>query len=144
MFLGTHFPKLDEKGRLILPAKFRDEFTDGLVITRSQERALAVYPVSTFEAMVAELKKAPSTVKQVRSYRRMLTAGASLEVPDRQGRITIPGVLRSYAGLDREVVVIGAMDCAEIWDLETWNEYSENQEADFSDLDTEFLSALEQ
>ena len=66
MFLGTYTPKLDEKGRLILPARFRDALEAGLVVTRTQERALAVYPKDTFEALMAEAMSAPSTVKQVR------------------------------------------------------------------------------
>lgn len=138
MFLGTHFPKLDEKGRLILPAKFRDQFPDGLVVTRSQDRALAVYPTATFEELMARLNQIPSTVKQARDYQRMLAAGASFEVPDRQGRITIPPILRAYAGLDRDVVVTGAMDRAEIWDQKVWEGYSESQEEGFSGLDVEF------
>ena len=138
MFLGTYFPKLDDKGRLILPAKFRDGFEAGLVVTRTQERALAVYPRAAFEEKMAALLSAPSTVKQVRDYQRMLMAGASDEVPDRQGRVTIPPHLRSYAGLDRDVVVIGAGDRAEIWDAEAWGKYSEVGEESFSDLDNEF------
>lgn len=144
MFLGTYQPKLDDKGRLILPAKFRDQLEDGLVVTRTQERALAVYPVATFEAMMADVSSAPSTVKQVRDYQRMLSAGASFEVPDKQGRVTIPPILRTYASLDREVVVIGAMNRAEIWDQKLWDEYSASQEAGFADLDEEFLSRLGQ
>ena len=140
MFLGTHFPKLDEKGRLILPARFRDQFPDGLVVTRSQDRALAVYPTATFEELMARLNQIPSTVKQARDYQRMLAAGASFEVPDRQGRITIPPILRTYAGLDRDVVVTGAMDRAEIWDQKVWEGYSESQEEGFSGLDVEFGS----
>lgn len=140
MFLGTHFPKLDEKGRLILPARFRDQFPDGLVVTRSQDRALAVYPTATFEELMARLNQIPSTVKQARDYQRMLAAGASFEVPDRQGRITIPPILRAYAGLDRDVVVTGAMDRAEIWDQKVWEGYSESQEEGFSGLDVEFGS----
>lgn len=141
MFLGTYQPKLDEKGRLILPAKFRDALEGGLVVTRTQERALAVYPRATFEAKMASLLTAPSTVKQVRDYQRMLMAGASDEVPDRQGRVTIPPHLRNYAGLERDVVVIGAGDRAEIWDAEAWRQYSEVSEEGFSDMDDEF-SAL--
>ena len=144
MFLGTYTPKLDDKGRLILPARFREALEAGLVVTRTQERALAVYPKETFEALIAPISAAPSTVKQVRDYQRMLTAGASFEVPDRQGRITIPPILRSYAGLDRDVVVIGAMNRAEIWDSELWNQYSAEQESGFSELDEEFMSQLGQ
>lgn len=144
VFLGTYQPKLDDKGRLILPARFRDALAGGLVITRTQERALAVYPKETFEQMMAPVIAAPATVKQVRDYQRMLTAGASFEVPDKQGRITIPPILRSYASLDRDAVVIGAMNRAEIWDQKLWESYSEGQEGDFSELDAEFLSQLGQ
>ena len=140
MLLGTYTPKLDDKGRVILPAKFRDGFEAGLVVTRTQERALAVYPRAAFEEKMAALLSAPSTVKQVRDYQRMLMAGASDEVPDKQGRVTIPPNLRSYAGLDREVVVIGAGERAEIWDAEAWQKYSEASEEGFSEMDDEFTA----
>ena len=77
MLLGTYTPKVDEKGRLILPAKFRDRLAAGLVVTRTQERALAVYPMDEFEKMMQPLQNAPTTSKRVRDYQRMLTAGAS-------------------------------------------------------------------
>ncbi|MFD0867044.1 division/cell wall cluster transcriptional repressor MraZ [Tessaracoccus lubricantis] len=140
MFMGTYTPKLDEKGRLILPAKFREALEDGLVVTRTQERALAVFPRPTFEAKMAAALAAPSTVKRVRDYLRMMMAAASDEVPDRQGRITIPPPLRQYANLDREVVVIGSGDHAEIWDVNAWNEYCAAGEENFSDLDEEFTA----
>lgn len=138
MFLGTYTPKLDDKGRLILPAKFRDALAEGLVVTRTQDRALAVYPKETFEALMAPVSSAPTTVKQVRDYQRMMSAGASFEVPDKQGRVTIPPILRRYAGLERDVVVIGAMYRAEIWDSEAWERYSSESEAGFAELDEEF------
>lgn len=140
VFLGTYTPKLDDKGRLILPARFREELEAGLVVTRTQERALAVYPKQTFEQLMAPVSAAPTTLKQVRDYQRMLTAGASFEVPDKQGRVTIPPILRAYAGLDRDVVVIGAMNRAEIWDADVWEEYQASQEAGFAELDDELLS----
>ena len=142
MFLGTYQPRLDEKGRLILPAKFRDALEAGVVITRTQERALAVYPRATFEAKMTSLISAPSTVRQVRDYQRMLMAGASDEVPDRQGRVTIPPSLRTYAGLDRDVVVIGAGDRAEIWDAQAWNDYQQTHEENFSAASDEALSDI--
>jgi MraZ protein len=139
MFLGTYTPKLDEKGRIILPAKFRDALAEGLVMTRTQERALAVYTKGAFEELMAPVSSAPTTVKQVRDYQRMLAAGASFEVPDKQGRVTIPPILRKYAGLDRDIVVIGAGTRAEIWDAQAWADYSEASEAGFADLDEEFM-----
>lgn len=142
MLLGTYTPKLDEKGRLILPARFRDLLAEGVVVTRTQERALAVYSQAEFVKLMEPLQSAPTTSKRVRDYQRMLTAGASFEVPDKQGRITIPPILRSYAGLDRDVVVIGAMNRAEIWDAKLWEQYSADRESGFSEMDDEFLTQL--
>lgn len=137
MFLGTHTPKLDEKGRFFLPAKFRDELADGLVITRAQDRCLAIYPMADFVAMTKSMAQAPSTVKQVRDYQRMLAAGASDETPDKQGRVTIPAQLRGYAALDKEIVVVGAINRVEVWDVATWEEYSAQQESVFADMNEE-------
>jgi MraZ protein len=134
VFLGTHFPKLDDKGRLFLPAKFRDELADGLVITRGQERE--------FVQLTEQLKQAPITNKGARDYLRMLFAGASNEMPDKQGRVTIPPMLRDYASLDRDCVVIGAMNRVEIWNTENWNRYSAEQEQAFADLSEEVLPGI--
>jgi len=139
MFLGTHTPKLDEKGRLFLPAKFRDEMADGIVVTRGQERCLMVWPLATFESMTEPMRRAPTTNKRVRDYQRMLFAGASDEQPDKQGRITIPPMLRTYAGLERDCVVIGAMDRVEIWAASAWQAYSDQQEPHFADMSEEVL-----
>jgi MraZ protein len=139
MFLGTHTPKLDEKGRLFLPAKFRDEMTDGIVVTRGQERCLVIWPAATFATMTEPVRRAPMTNKRVRDYQRMLFAGASDEQPDKQGRITIPPMLRRYAGLERDCVVIGAMDRVEIWDASAWESYSDQQEPHFADLSEEVV-----
>ena len=133
MFLGTHTPRLDEKGRLILPAKFRDELADGLVITRFQERCLAVWPMATFVEVAQSVRGATSS-QQVRDYQRMLASGASDEVPDKQGRITIPPHLRSYAGLDKECVVVGAINRVEVWDAATWEQYAQEKESAYAEL----------
>jgi MraZ protein len=132
-FLGTHTPKLDEKGRLFLPAKFRAELADGLVITRFQERCLAIWPLKTFGEMASRAGGA-STSQLVRDYQRMLASGASDDTPDKQGRITIPPHLRTYAGLDKDCVVVGALDRVEIWDAQTWQDYSAEKESAFAEL----------
>ena len=132
-FLGTHTPKLDEKGRLFLPAKFRAELSDGLVITRFQERCLAIWPLKTFDEMASQARGA-STSQSVRDYQRMLASGASDDTPDKQGRITIPPHLRMYAGLDKECVVVGALDRVEVWDSQTWLAYSAEKESAFAEL----------
>lgn len=142
MFLGTHTPRLDEKGRIFLPAKFRDELAGGLVITRQQDRCLAIYPTATFVDLTQVISAAPSSVKQVRDVQRMLAAGASDETPDKQGRITIPQPLRAYAGLDKDVVVVGAINRVEIWDTARWDEYSTAQEQVFAEMNEEVFPGL--
>jgi MraZ protein len=132
-FLGTHTPKLDEKGRLFLPAKFRDALADGLVITRFQERCLAIWPLSAFVEM-AQAARGASSSQQVRDYQRMLASGASDDTPDKQGRITIPPHLRAYAGLDKDCVVVGAINRVEIWDALAWQEYSAEKESAYAEL----------
>ena len=135
MFLGTHSPRLDEKGRIILPAKFREELADGLVLTRGQERCIYVFSQREFERIHESMREAPISSKQSRDYIRVFLSGASDEVPDKQGRVTIPTALRSYAGLERELAVIGAGTRAEIWDAQAWDEYLAEKEAAFSETD---------
>lgn len=140
MFLGTHTPKLDEKGRFFLPAKFRDELDDGLVITRGQDRCLAIYPTATFVAMTQEIAKGSVSVKKVRDYQRMLAAGASDTAPDKQGRVMIPPMLRRYAGLGKDVVVVGAITRVEVWDAAEWERYSTEQESVFAEMNEEVFA----
>ena len=135
MFLGTHTPRLDEKGRLILPAKFREKLAGGLVVTRGQERCLYVFPMDEFVRVADDLKAAPVTSKAVRDYLRVFLSGASDEIPDKQGRVTIPAHLREYAALDRELVVIGASTRVEIWDKQSWEQYLSASEDDFADIE---------
>ena len=142
MFLGTHSPRLDEKGRLILPAKFRDELSDGLVLTRGQERCIYVFSQREFEKVHEQMREAPISSRQARDYIRVFLSGASDEVPDKQGRVTIPPALRTYAGLDRELAVIGAGSRAEIWDAGAWNAYLEEKETAFSEADVDALPGL--
>ncbi len=142
MFLGTHEPKLDEKGRLILPAKFRDELAAGLVITKGQERCLYVFPQSEFATITETLRQAPVTQKAARDYSRVMFAGAHDEIPDRQGRVTIPQGLREYASLEKECVVIGANTRVEIWDFKSWNEYLADREKNFAEVSEEVFPGL--
>jgi len=142
MFLGSHTPRLDEKGRLILPAKFRDELQGGLVITKGQDRCLYVWTRSGFEEMTSRLRQTPFTHKGTRDFLRILFSGASDEIPDKQGRITIPPMLREYARLGRDCVVIGAMDRVEIWDAEAWQGYADSQEDAFSQMSEEVMPGV--
>lgn len=142
MFLGTHSPRLDDKGRLFLPAKYREELSGGLVITKGQERCLYVFPEAEFQRITEALRTAPVTAKAVRDYSRVFFASASDELPDKQGRITIPAPLREYAGLGKECVVIGANTRVEIWDTGNWETYLNDREQSFADLETEVLPGV--
>ncbi len=142
MFLGTHTPRLDEKGRLILPAKYRDELAGGVVITKGQERCLYVFPLAEFGRMTEAMSTAPVTRKDLRDYSRVLFASAFDQVPDKQGRITVPPSLRTYAGLERDCVVIGANTRMEIWDAGAWETYLASQEEAFSEASQEVLPGI--
>lgn len=142
MLLGTHTPKLDDKGRVILPAKFREDLAGGIVVTRGQERCLYVFSTAEFETVHERIRNAPLSNKQARDFLRMFLSGASAEMPDSQNRITIPAHLRSYAGLEKELVVTGVGAHAEIWDAAAWNDYLESNEAGYSDMEQEVIPGL--
>lgn len=142
MFLGTHTPRLDDKGRLILPAKFREQLEKGVIVTRGQERCLYVFPVDEFSRIADQLRQAPVTSKQARDYLRVFLSGASDEAVDRQGRVTIPAMLRTYAGLNRDCAVIGAGQRIEIWDLAAWESYLHEQEQAFAEQAEEVVPGL--
>ena len=142
MFLGTHSPRLDDKGRMFLPAKFRERLAGGLVMTRGQERCLYVFSTVEFERVYERIREAPLTNKQARDFQRMFLSGASAEMPDSQNRITIPAHLRQYAGLEKELVVTGVGAHAEIWDAAAWNDYLESNEESYADLEQEVIPGL--
>ena len=142
MFLGTHTPRLDDKGRLFLPAKFRERLASGVVLTRGQERCLYVYPMDEFLRVAETMAIAPVTSKAVRDYLRVFLSGASDEIPDKQGRVTVPATLREYAGLTRDCTVIGAGSCVELWDTTAWNTYLAGTEQAFADQSEEVIPGL--
>ena len=142
MLLGTHTPKLDDKGRVILPAKFRDELSTGVVVTRGQEHCIYVFSAREFEDLHDKIRQAPVTSKTARDYLRVFLSGASAETPDKQNRVTIPAALRSYAGLERDLTVIGAGSRVEIWDTAAWETYLAEQEATFANTTEEVIPGL--
>ena len=143
MFVGSYPLRLDEKGRLALPVRFRELVGDGMVIKKGQERC--VYGLTM--ARVAELSRtaaamAPSDTAEARMRARM-SFGSMVEVePDKTGRITIPAGLREYAGLDRDVVVVGVDTRFEIWDAATWDAYVAEQEAAYAAMESEGMPTL--
>ena len=142
MFLGTHAPKLDDKCRLILPAKFRAALASGLVLTRGQENCLYVFSETEFAELHERIRQAPVTSKSARDFLRVFLSGASDEVPDSQNRITIPQVLRDYAGLRKDLTVIGAGSRIEIWDADAWASYLTQHEGDFANTSEEVIPGL--
>lgn len=142
MFLGTHLQRLDDKGRLILPAKFREELANGLVLTRGQEHCLTLFSAREFESVHEQMRAAPMTSKDARDYLRMFLSGASAEQPDKQGRITIPQILRQYASLDRDLAVIGMGNRVEIWDAPTWERYLTETEQGFAERTDEVIPGV--
>ena len=142
MFLGTHTPRLDEKGRLFLPAKYREEVAGGVVLTKGQERCLFVFTAAGFAEKAQQLQDAPLSAKASRDYARQFFGSASDETPDRQGRITVPPALRAYAGLDRDCVVVGANTRLEIWDAAAWAAYEQEHEQAFAELAEEVPGVL--
>ncbi len=139
VFLGEHQHTLDVKGRVILPARFRDRLASGLVFAPSQDRCIDVYPLTAFERRVEKLRAVPREDQRARAYLRVFLAGAHEEKPDAQGRVTIPPRLRDYAGLERELTVNGADEKVEIWAREVWEQYLTQAEDAFANLDGPFV-----
>ena len=142
MFLGTYTPRLDDKGRLTLPAKFRDALAGGLMVAKSPDHSLAVYPRVEFEAEIARrVASTPRNDPAARADLRVFAAGADEQHPDAQGRITLSADHRRYASLTKECVVIGAVDYLEIWDAAAWQNYQETHEENFSAASDEALGS---
>ncbi|MFW7413940.1 division/cell wall cluster transcriptional repressor MraZ [Demequina sp. SO4-18] len=132
VFLGTFTPRLDDKGRLILPAKFRGRLASGLVATRGLDRCVFLFPLDEFAVVHDRLRKAPLENKRARDYLRNFLGHAQDDIPDKQGRILLSAALRGYAGIDREVAVVGMGSRVEIWDAATWEQYLVDGEEDYA------------
>lgn len=135
MFFGTFTPKLDDKWRLTLPAKFREELTDGLVVVNGQDHSLAIYPRSEFQVRARKATEASRANPRVRAFVRRLGASADEQFLDSQGRITVAPAHRKYAELTKDCVVIGAVDRIEVWGAASYESYLAEHEADFADGD---------
>ena len=142
MFLGTHRPRLDEKGRLALPARFRDELPEGVVITKGQDRCLYGFPLASSGRSATSSATNRCRLKALREYSRTLFGSATQETPDKQGRVTLPPALRDYAGLDRDVVVVGINSRFEIWDASAWDAATVETDESFAELSEEVLSGV--
>lgn len=134
MFMGEYKHNIDTKGRMIVPAKFREGLGDAFVVTRGLDKCLFAYPMDEWKAIEEKLKQLPLTKKDARAFTRFFFSGAIECEVDKQGRINIPPSLRTYAGLEKECVVIGVSERVEIWANDKWNEYVEESEESFSEI----------
>lgn len=134
MFIGEFHHTLDDKGRLAIPATFRAELASGAVVTRGLDRSLFLYPKAVWDTIAAKLAALPIGQADTRAFARLMLAGAREVEIDRSGRITIPDILRSYAGMSREVVVTGLYDRLEIWDTASWATYAAQTEKDSNEI----------
>lgn len=130
MFLGRHNHNLDAKGRLALPARFRDKLAEGVVITRGFDPCLLVYPLAAWMPLAERVASLSISDPDVRNLRRMLFAEAVDVQLDGQGRVLIPAELREYASIEREAVVVGVHTFMEIWTPSTWQHQSANLDRD--------------
>lgn len=134
MFIGEYHHSIDDKGRLIIPSKFREELGNKFIITRGIENCLFVYSLESWEKIVNKLESLPFTKKDARAFIRFFLSGASEAEFDKQGRINITSPLISYANITKECVVIGTGDRLEIWSEESWNDFFISARDSMSDI----------
>lgn len=137
MFLGEFDHSLDAKGRVILPAEHREELGDGGFITKESDGCLAIYTTEEFQEVAMRMQESTRRGRRDRNVARSFGAGSRSIAPDKQGRVAIPANLRDFAGLEREVMVIGAINRIEIWDRDRWAEANGEGEAGLRGPDDE-------
>ena len=130
MFMGEHSHNIDEKGRVIMPAKFREQLGDNFVLTKGLDGCLFVYPMSEWEEIQKRFRETSLASKDARTFSRFFFGSATEVEIDKQGRVNIPAPLRSYAQLKKDVTLVGVLDRIEIWDTESWEEGSSTDDAD--------------
>ena len=134
MFIGQYQHNIDDKGRLVLPTKYRDKIGKGSIITIGFEGCLTIYPESEYLKTQEDLRKMPMTNRNVRNYLRVFEGSASEAEFDKQGRIKIPAHLIRHAHLEKECVIVGLNSVIEVWALDRWKEIEENGKNSFEEL----------
>lgn len=137
---GSGGLKLDDKSRLTLPAKYRDELTDKLVIVCDQERCLSIYPRQALDALMNPINAASPTQLKVREYQRWANSRSEDAAPDKLGRVIISPIQRAWAGLDKDVFYVGAGNRLEIWQPEAWAAYEAALDDKFADFDGDIVA----
>ncbi len=128
MFTWNYERTIDGKGRIIIPPKFRKELGEEFIISRGLERCIYIYPMETWKELSKKISSLPLEKKDVRIYQRFIFSSALDVKIDSQGRISIPKTLRDYAGIKRDVVMVGVSSRIEIWDKERWEKINEELE----------------
>lgn len=144
MFYGEYKHSIDRKGRLILPAKFRDickEYQiERFIITRGLDKCIFMFTDDEWRSQEQKFKSMPFTKQETRSFNRMFFSGAVDTVPDKQGRFIIPPYLKDYAGIKRETILIGVSNRIEIWDRKSWQEFYANSSGSFEQIAENILN----
>ena len=134
MFIGEYHHTIDEKGRIIIPAKFRDELGNNFIVTRGIDNCLFVYSNEKWDMITTKLNALPFTKKDARTFNRFFMSGATEVEFDKQGRINIATPLIHYANLNKDCVVIGTGDRLEIWSQESWDGFFDSTKENMSDI----------
>ena len=144
MFYGEYKHSIDRKGRLILPAKFRDVYKESGVerffLTRGLDKCIFMFTEDEWRSQEQKFKNMPFTKQETRSFNRMFFSGAVDVAPDRQGRFIIPPYLKDYAHIKRDTVIIGVANCIEIWDRKTWEDLSASSSSSFEQIAENILN----
>jgi MraZ protein len=134
MFIGEYNHNLDEKGRLAIPVKFREELKGGAVVTKGLDGCLFLYSIGEWKTLAEKLSHLPISQSNTRAFARLMLAGAMDVSLDKQGRIMVPDYLRKYVNLTKKVIINGLYNRLEIWDEDTWEEYKKKTEADSGEI----------
>ncbi|MGZ6394959.1 MAG: division/cell wall cluster transcriptional repressor MraZ [Pseudobdellovibrionaceae bacterium] len=134
MFMGEYHHSIDNKGRMIVPSKFRDDLGEMFIITRGLDQCLFGYPLSEWSLIEEKLKGLPLTKKDARAFTRFFFSGATESELDKQGRINIPAPLLTYAKLEKECVILGVSNRIEIWSKPIWEDYFTQSEDSFAEI----------
>lgn len=134
MFTGEYFHSFDSKGRVIIPAKYREELGESFYIGKGLDKCLYIYPISTWEEFIGKLKNLSTFNREERFFLRQFISGFSECNYDKQGRILVPPNLREFSNLVDEVAILGVIDKIEIWNRQSWESYSNSEEFDFDSI----------
>ncbi len=134
MFIGEHQHSLDEKGRLIIPSKFREDLGYEFVMTKGLDSCLFVYPKKEWTVIEEKLRSLPLTNKDARAFIRFFFSGATECILDKQGRVLIPANLREHSKLDKDAVVIGVSSRIEIWSKDEWESYNDDDNLSYDSI----------